>query len=645
MNNSDNFPTAGDYEDEVLKTILKGTADQTGEKFFFALVENLAKVLNTSCAWITEYVEEERLLRALAFWVNGKWIHNFEYGIDGTPCEKVIDEACMVHVAEDVIKLYPEDKDLESLSAVSYLGVPLQDINGKVLGNLAIIDTYPMPANPRMLTLLHIFAARAAAEHRRLSVERQIREREQKLIRLINSAMDAITELNSDFIITNINPAAGEAFGTSENKIIGNHLSGFISEESMGKLSLLIEKLKKQPEGKQYLWIPGVVTVKPPSGHAFPAEGTISRFVMNREIFFTIILRDINDRLEANNKIKLLTEETEYLREEIRELQNFDGMIGNSPAWQRVLKEIEQVAQTDSTVLIEGETGTGKGLIAYAIYNASLRKHKQFIKVNCAAVPANLIESEFFGHEKGAFTGAVCRRDGRFLLADGGTIFLDEIGELPVDLQVKFLRVLQEGEFEPIGSSRTIKVDVRIIAATNRNLLNEIKNGVFRADLYYRLNVFPLKVPPLRERPEDIPLLAAFFTEKYSHKMKKPMSKLSSSCIEKLSSFNWPGNVRELENVIERAVINTGEGQVDIDNSLPDTGSYRQKNVSSSSVKQEEHVFTGQEMAEFERKNILLALKKCGWKVAGKKGAAGLLGIPPSTLSSRIRALGIKKPH
>src|SRR6266446_4056096 len=250
-----------------------------------------------------------------------------------------------------------------------------------------------------------------------------------------------------------------------------------------------------------------------------------------------------------------LEQENVYLQEEIRTEHNFEEIVGNSPALLAVLQKIEQVAPTDSTILIYGETGTGKELIARAIHDRSARKNRPLVKVNCSAISAGLVESELFGHVKGAFTGALDRRTGRFELADGGTIFLDEVGELPLETQVKLLRVLQEREFEPVGSNRSVRVDVRIIAATNRNLQESIGAGSFRSDLYYRLNVFPLEVPPLRERRSDIPQLAMFFLSRYSRNLGKKMEGISAAATERLKTYSWPGNVRELQNVIERALI------------------------------------------------------------------------------------------
>jgi transcriptional regulator with GAF, ATPase, and Fis domain len=317
-------------------------------------------------------------------------------------------------------------------------------------------------------------------------------------------------------------------------------------------------------------------------------------------------------------------------------------MVGESEALSKVLDDVREVAATDATVLILGETGTGKELIARAIHQASRRGQRQLIRVNCAAIPATLIESEFFGHEQGAFTGATKKRDGRFALAHGGTIFLDEAAELPLDLQAKLLRVLQEGEFEPVGSSQTRKVDVRVIAATNRDLEKSVRDGKFREDLYYRLNVFPIQLPPLRERRADIGILATAFARKYAQRMGRTLEPLSEDCLRRLEAYSWPGNVRELQNIIERAVITSRDGRLNLDRALPES-----VNAIATALTNGENVNhrvrTAKELEELERQNIIAALDSADWKIAGAKGAAQLLGMKPTTLSSRIKALGIER--
>jgi len=305
------------------------------------------------------------------------------------------------------------------------------------------------------------------------------------------------------------------------------------------------------------------------------------------------------------------------------------------------LQEVESVAGADTTVVLLGETGTGKELFARALHTQSKRSNRPLVKLNCGAIPANLIESELFGHEKGAFTGATSRRQGRFSLADGGTLFLDEIGELPVELQPKLLRVLQEGEFEPVGSSRTVKVDVRVVAATNRNLAERVKSGAFREDLYYRLNVFPIRIPPLRERSGDVAILAKVFLERFCRRTGKSLAPLSEAALTRLGAYDWPGNVRELENVMERGVIISKGGVFDVDRALSDVPG---KASRSAPAPVDAPILTSTEVEEFERANILRALDATTWKVSGATGAAALLGLNTSTLASRMRALDIRRP-
>jgi formate hydrogenlyase transcriptional activator len=335
-----------------------------------------------------------------------------------------------------------------------------------------------------------------------------------------------------------------------------------------------------------------------------------------------------------------LSKEKLYLEDEIRTEMNFSQIIGNSSSLRRVLKHVETVAPTDSTVLIYGETGTGKELIARAIHDLSPRRSKPFVKLNCAAIPTGLLESELFGHEKGAFTGAIAQRIGRFEVANGGTIFLDEIGEVPLELQTKLLRVLQEREFERLGSSRTLRTDARLIAATNRDLEVMVSEQKFRSDLFFRLNVFPVHVPPLRERQGDIPLLVRHFTQQFSRRMKKAMDTIPSAAMDALCRYHWPGNIRELQNVIERAVIiSTGPAlSIDVsDLKLPKSDRTAERSASSNSANGTLHNV----LEETERQQILKALKQSNWVVAGPNGAAAHLGMKRTTLQQRIHKLGI----
>jgi formate hydrogenlyase transcriptional activator len=325
-----------------------------------------------------------------------------------------------------------------------------------------------------------------------------------------------------------------------------------------------------------------------------------------------------------------LEAESAYLREEIRSEHNFQEIIGGSDALKYVLYKVKQIAATDTTALILGETGTGKELIARAIHSASIRKERPLVKVNCAALPANLIESELFGHERGAFTGAFAKQAGRFELASGGTLFLDEIGELPVELQAKLLRVLQDKEFERLGGTKTIKADVRLISATNRNLEQEVREGRFRQDLWYRINVFPITLPPLRQRKDDIPLLVSAFVTRLSKRMGKVIRKVPEKVMDELQSYDWPGNIRELENIIERAIISS-EGSV---LTLADRLVVRQSPSAQAAP---------QSLESLEREHIRSVLDQTRWKIEGRHGAAAVLGLNPSTLRGRMRKLGIQR--
>jgi len=376
-------------------------------------------------------------------------------------------------------------------------------------------------------------------------------------------------------------------------------------------------------------------------GTIFPVDITDIFVDLRGEVYSCAIVRDISERKQKESalrgallEIKELKEKLEaennYLQEEIEVQNNFGEIISNSPKFQIILKQIEQVADTNSTVLITGESGTGKELIARAVHRLSRRSKRPMIKVNCAALPATLIESELFGHEKGAFTGALARKLGKFELADGGTIFLDEIGEMPIDLQPKLLRTIQEGEIERVGGQEVKMIDVRIIAATNRNLPKEIEAGNFREDLYYRLNVFPIHSIPLRARKIDVPLLTRFFCEKIGAKLGKKITEVPQKVIDKLVSYDFPGNIRELENLIERAIITSRSGKL----SLGDWFNPKKKKHKSQNFIS---------LEDYQRNYIIEVLKHTDWRVSGEYGAAKLLKMRPTTLYSKMDRLNIKR--
>jgi len=436
---------------------------------------------------------------------------------------------------------------------------------------------------------------------------------------------------------------------------------GFIAdEEILSKLTARLDRIVLSAEnGKPWTGrVEGLNEIVSPAGakHAEPTEACVSPILARGQVLGSMALaRSHGKRFTADEvafvshvgaqlalAIELATvngelqdrrqdfgQENVYLKGEISPEMNFEGVVGKSACLGRVLREVEIVAPTDSGVLILGETGTGKELIARAVHDRSSRRHQNFVKVNCAAIPSGLLESELFGHEKGAFTGAIMRKAGRFEVADKGTIFLDEVGDIPLDLQPKLLRVLQEHEFERLGSTRTQQVDVRVIAATHRDLKQMVDNGQFRSDLYYRLNVFPLTIPPLRDRAEDIPILVRYYVEKYARRMSRRIEEISTSAMEAFCNYCWPGNVRELQNFIERAVI-LSQGQV--------------LHAPLSDLEQSQKSKLGT-LEEVEREHVLHALREAHWVIGGPSGAAARLGMKRTTLAYRIRKLKIpRKP-
>jgi transcriptional regulator with GAF, ATPase, and Fis domain len=410
-----------------------------------------------------------------------------------------------------------------------------------------------------------------------------------------------------------------------------------VAFESIGKgidTSGVVLELRRKDNGEP-IWI---------EWWSRPSPGGSYTRTMFVDITERVIMEQEKARLEAQNS---------YLREEIRSDHNFGEIVGSDPSLLELLRQVEQVGCTESSVLILGETGTGKELIARAVHDRSPRRDRALVKVNCGAITAGLVESELFGHVRGAFTGAIANRDGRFKLASGGTIFLDEVAELPLDTQVKLLRVLQEQEFEPLGSSTTIRVNVRVVAATNRDLAELVREGKFRADLYYRLNVVPLCVPALRDRAGDIPLLAMFFVQKLSQKMAKQIRKISEETLNQVVRYSWPGNIRELQNVIERAVIlSPGDTLVlaeELRTPVPSSVSKGQS-AQKLAVRDETGAVAAAEegldsLEDVGRRHIEAVLSAANWLIEGERGAAKLLGVSPSTLRSRMQKLGVKRPE
>ena len=377
------------------------------------------------------------------------------------------------------------------------------------------------------------------------------------------------------------------------------------------------------------------------SGRCIPVEIAMNHISFEGKDYSCSIVRDITARKQkeaalrgAFTEIQILKErlqeENVYLQQEVKLAHDFGEIISRSEAFRQILKQVEQVAPTDASVLISGESGTGKELIARSLHRLSRRSGRAMIKVNCAALPAHLIESELFGHERGAFTGAISRKKGRFELADEGTLFLDEIGEMPIELQPKLLRALQEGEFERLGGHETLKVNVRILAATNKDLQKHVDEGEFREDLFYRLNVFPIHCLPLRNRKEDIPLLVRHFCKKFEQRMGKKIQTISKQTMDQLIAYDYPGNIRELENIIERAIIVSQKGKLEIQDWLSDR-----------IVKKKEAELLS--LDEVQKRYIIEVLQLKNWRISGEKGAAKVLGLKPTTLEARMKKLGIKR--
>jgi formate hydrogenlyase transcriptional activator len=485
-------------------------------------------------------------------------------------------------------------------------------------------------------------------------VERFFRDIERENQLILSAAVEGIYGVNAEGKTTFVNPAAERMLGYSAEELVGQDIHSMVHHS--------------HADGSHY------------PGHDCPIYGAFRDgqiHTVGNEVFWrkdgtpfwveytstpirdrgavvgaVVVFRDVSLKREADEKLRAALEEVEslrqklelenaYLQEEIRTESNHRGIIGTSAAIQSVLRQVELVAPTDATVLVTGESGTGKELIARAIHEASGRSDRPLIRVNCAAIPRELFESEFFGHVKGAFTGALRDRIGRFELADGGTLFLDEVGEIPLELQGKLLRVLQEGQFERVGEERTRNVDVRVIAATNRDLKSEVRKGRFREDLYFRLNVVPIESVPLRERRADIPLLAAHFLRGTGRKLKTEGLRLSEGDMRRLAGYDWPGNVRELENMIERAAILARDGRLRIE--LPDSARPAAVTGPPAADAAAPPLLTDADRKDRDRANILAALHSCGGRIFGPNGAAALLGVKPTTLASRIKVLGIDK--
>jgi transcriptional regulator with GAF, ATPase, and Fis domain len=648
-------------EEEAINIILQGTVSDTGQAFFDALAKTMSTALGYSHTWITEIAGSHKL-HTLALFVEDELKENVTYDMRGTPCETVIVEKAVEHHADNVQTFYPQDKKLSELNARSYFGVPMIGSKGDVVGHLALLGKKPSSSEPNGLAVLKTFASRAGAELERIYIERQLKKQQEETQKILDTAMDCIITLETDLSILTVNQSVLTQFEVSKVSIEKQNFASYMDATSAKHLNNALKILLSKQNDEQRIWLPDSLKLIKQADQHIIADATVSLIEKEHGPIIVLSFRNVNDRIQGLKRIESLDQERQYLKSELKRISENNKIIGSSPAMLAVLEEIEQVAQTEASVLICGETGTGKELVANALHQSSKRKDKAFVKVNCGALQANLIESEFFGHEKGAFSGAVNRRLGRFQLADGGTIFLDEVGDIPADLQVKLLRVLQEGEFESVGSSTTQKVNVRVIAATHRDLLQAVQDGEFREDLYYRLNVFPIMVPALRERGDDITAIAQTFKDHFCHQIGRCIDDFTPLQIQQLKSHYWPGNIRELRNVIERAVITSKHGTLNLDRALPSISIEKNEDSSAHSmintprqtepplksdavafkhINENTEILNEAQLKEIEKNNIIRAIALCNGKISGEKGAAKLLGLKPSTLSSRMKTYDI----
>ncbi|MGH8501775.1 MAG: sigma-54 interaction domain-containing protein [Gammaproteobacteria bacterium] len=620
----------GAQAQDLLRLVADGTASATGVESFNALVQCTATALTVRYAFVSEFAQVKTRVRTLSFWAGQDFTDNIEFDLAGTPCEAVL-AGDVRYYPKGIQAQFPADRGLVKMHAESYLAIPLMNKLGEVLGHLAVLDDKPMAPQSDLLPILKIFGARAGAGLERKRAEEALQRSEQRFASILASAMDAIIIIDDTRHMVLFNRAAEKVFRCTAAWALNQPFDRLMPKPFRDLFARQMQAIGGTPVSERPLWAPEGLSALRADGQEFPIEATISPLETGGQRLYTIILRDVNERVRAEQMLREVLQNNVYLWEEINRTPGVQDWVGESPEMQAVADSARMVASTDSTVLLYGETGTGKELIAHVIHRWSARKDKLLLTVNCAALPSELIESELFGHEKGAFTSASAQRKGRFELADGGTIFLDEVGELTAQAQAKLLRVLQEQEFERVGGAKTLKVDVRVIAATNRNLEEMVKSGAFRADLFYRLNVFPITVPPLRERASDIPLLVGCFLSRLKRKLGKPLEGLDEISLARLMQYNWPGNVRELQNVIERAAILATGLQVHVNGLLTPTADA--SNASETGT-----------LEDVERRHIQAVLESCNWMVEGRRGAAKVLGLKPSTLRFRMQKLGISKP-
>ncbi len=642
--------------------VAQGVSGKTGSAFFQSLARHLAVALKADFVLVGAFEKANGRIQTLAAYKDGAELEGFEYDLAGTPCSKLIEkQACSY--PSGVRRSFPEDRRLAEIGAEGCAGAPLIDSKGQFTGVVCALTRGTLQTPKIAEALLQIFAAHASSELERKNYEEALARSERHYRALVTHGNEAVMRIDLEQPIP---PALSD-----DEKVEMAYRYGYVGECNDQAARLYGRNAAEELLGARV-------------GEVFPRtdpqqiqdlragfrddwkNSQVERTVQGRRLLLTrdaivrdgigygawVTARDVTELRQVEAEVRRLNAELQsrvgeltelktrlerdnaYLLEEINAEQNHHTMVGSSPRFRELLEKIRLVAGTSATVLITGETGTGKELVARTIHHLSPRRNRPLVKVNCAAISAGLVESELFGHVKGAFTGASERRVGRFEHAHGGTILLDEISELPLESQAKILRVLQEQEFEPVGSNRTVKVDVRVLAATNRNLPEAVREGRFRMDLYYRLQVIPVEVPPLRERREDIPLLANHFLAVLARQFGRRVNRISGGMMEQLVGYDWPGNIRELENFLARAVV-LSSGEV-LDLPLDLSGRGKSEGEGPEQVPQSLH--------DAERQHIQRVLASNGWIIEGPKGAAHVLQMNPSTLRSLMKRLGIRRP-
>jgi formate hydrogenlyase transcriptional activator len=646
------------FLEHLVFEIAQGVSGETGDAFFSSLARHLAQALQAEYVLVGVLKPGEERVATLAVHAHGKEAGPFEYSLAGTPCANVTEQQVCSYPS-GVQQLFPQDILLTEMGAEGYTGSPMIDSSGRCVGLICAISTRPL-ANPKLAeALLKIFAARAETELERKNYEDALAHSQERLRGFVSHGVEAIIRVEFR------QPIPLDLPVEEQTELLYQH--GYVADCNDQAAQLFahnraeeligapLESISPRSDPEQVERI----RVGIRSGWSF---SQVERTLMGRNLLVTrkgiiedgkllagwVTASDVTELKQAEAEVRRLNVELErrieeltalkgrleqdnaYLLDEIRADHHLGEMVGASPRFRDLTERIQLVAPTSATVLICGETGTGKELVARVIHELSPRSQRPLVKVNCAAISANLVESELFGHVKGAFTGAVERRTGRFEYAHGGTLLLDEITEMPLEIQAKLLRVLQEQEFEPVGSNRTVKVDVRLIASTNRNLVEAVKEGRFRMDLYYRLMVVPVDVPTLRERREDIPALAAHFVARLSRQYGRRVEGISQGMMRQLLAYDWPGNIRELENLLAQAIVLSPGGPLAMPKFAPEVKAL---------------VEHPRSMGDAERRHIESVLASTGWVLEGPKGAATTLNLNPSTLRSRMKRLGIQRPQ